>query len=246
MKLAVLGDIHGNLAALEAALADARRRKPDGYLLTGDLCLNGPRPAEVVELVRSLEAEGALVVQGNTDIAVTDFDYAAAFPWLDSVPASQRALAEWTNAQLADEQRDYLRRLPAERRRWHADQFVLLCHASPGSQTAGLPAELDPSATIERVTRTDARVIACGHTHVADVRELGRKLIVNPGSCGYAFDGEPSACWAMVTLDEDAEPTAELFRPAYDARAVADEVSARGLAGDVYRAATIRTGRLVR
>jgi diadenosine tetraphosphatase ApaH/serine/threonine PP2A family protein phosphatase len=78
------------------------------------------------------------------------------------------------------------------------------------------------------------------------VRELGRKLIVNPGSCGYAFDGQASACWALVTFDDESEPTAELFRPAYDAQAAADEVGERGLAGDVYRAATIRTGRFVR
>ena len=246
MKLAVLGDVHGNIYALDAALADAKRHKPDAYLITGDLVMNGPQPAEVVERVRGLDAKGALVVQGNTDIAVADADYAAAFPWLESVSDSMRAAAEWANEQLSDEQRDYLRRLPSERRMWLDGTLVLVCHASPGSQTSGLSADLDPSVTVERVTRTDARVIACGHTHIADVRELGRKLIVNPGSCGYAFDGTASACWALVTLDEDAEPTAELFRPAYDAQAVADEVSARGLPGDVYRAATIRTGRLVR
>ena len=124
--------------------------------------------------------------------------------------------------------------------------MVLVCHGSPGSQTNGLPADLDPSVTVERVTRTDARVILCGHTHVADVRELGRRLIVNPGSCGYAFDGTPTANWALLTLDGDGEPSAELFRPSYDAQTAADEVSERGLTGDVYRAATIRTGRFVR
>jgi putative phosphoesterase len=245
-NLAVLGDIHGNLAALEAALADATRQRPDAILVTGDLVLNGPRPAEVVDRIRQLEADGALVVQGNTDIAVADFDFSAAFPWMDNVPEAQRAAAEWAHDQLSEEQRDYLRRLPAERRLWQDDSLVLVCHGSPGSQTSGLPVDLDPAVTVERVTRTDARVIACGHTHVADVRELGRKLIVNPGSCGYAFDGQPSACWALLTFDDGAEPTAQLFRPTYDSQAVADEVSSRGLAGDVYRAATIRTGRLVR
>ena len=63
-----------------------------------------------------------------------------------------------------------------------------------------------PPTTVQRVTRTDARVICCGHTHVADVRELGRKLIVNPGSCGYAFDGDPDACWALLTLATASEP----------------------------------------
>jgi diadenosine tetraphosphatase ApaH/serine/threonine PP2A family protein phosphatase len=123
---------------------------------------------------------------------------------------------------------------------------VLLCHASPGSQTAGLATDLDPSVTVERVTRTDARVIACGHTHVADARELGQKLICNPGSCGFAFDGDPAACWALLTFNDREEPTAELMRTAYDAQNAADEVAARGLTGDVYRAATIRTGRFIR
>ena len=246
MKLAVLGDIHGNITALDAALKEIKRSKPDRVLVTGDLVLNGPRPAEVVERVKVLEADGALVVQGNTDVAVADFDFAAAFPWLESVPEAHRVAAEWAHDQLSDDQRDYLRRLPSERRLWNDGTMVLVCHGSPGSQTNGLPLDLDPSVTVERVTRTDARVIACGHTHVADVRELGRKLIVNPGSCGYAFDGQASACWAMVNIDDEGEPTAELFRPTYDAQAVADEVGERGLAGDVYRAATIRTGRYVR
>jgi putative phosphoesterase len=265
VRLAALGDIHGNVAALDAALKDIGRHAPDRILVTGDLVLNGPRPAEVVERVRQLDADGALVVQGNTDVAVADFDYAAAFPWLDEVPAAQRAAAEWANEQLSDEQLDYLRRLPSERRLWVADDtLVLLCHGSPGSQTNGLPVDLDPSVTVERATRTDARIICCGHTHVADSRELGRKLICNPGSCGYAFDGDPQACWALITIDDGADradggddadgaeggdrlaPKVELFRSTYDSQAVAEEVSARGLAGDVYRAATIRTGRFIR
>jgi putative phosphoesterase len=245
VRLAVLGDIHGNEAALEAALVDIARRKPDRLLLTGDLVLNGPRPAPVVRRVRELQAAGALVIQGNTDVAVADADYAAAFPWLEEVPASQRAAADWAREQLSDDELDYLRGLPSERRLWSEGTLVLVCHGSPGSQTGGLSVDLDPSITVERVTRTDARVICCGHTHVADTRELGRKLIVNPGSCGYAFDGDPAACWALITLDDDM-PTAELFRPPYDAQAVSEEIGARGLAGDVYRAATVRTGRFIR
>jgi putative phosphoesterase len=245
-KAAVLGDVHGNVAALEAALKDIKRHRPDVLLITGDLVMNGPRPSETLHCVRQLEADGAVVIQGNTDVAVADFDYAAAFPWLDEVPAGHQAAAEWANDQLADEELDYLRRLPWERRLDVGGSMVLVCHGSPGSQSNGLPADLDPAITVERVTRTDARVICCGHTHIADNRELGARLILNPGSCGYAFDGEPSACWALLTIDPDGQPTGELFRPEYDAQAAAQEVAERGLAGDVYRAATIRTGRFIR
>ncbi len=244
-RVALLGDIHGNELALDAALREIAREKPDLIAITGDLVLNGPRPAEVVARVRALETEGAIVVQGNTDIAVADFDYAAAFPWLDEISPPQRAATEWAHDQLSDEDLDYLRRLPAERRVRVDGTMLLVCHASPGSQTSGLSADLDPSVTVERVTRTDARVIGCGHTHVAEVRELGRKLICNAGSCGFAYDGDAGASWAVVTLDAD-EPEAELFRTTYEAQAVSDELSARGLPGDVYRAAIVRTGRFVR
>ena len=246
LRIALVSDIHGNVDALEAALAEIEQAAPDRIAVLGDLVLNGPRPVEAVDKVMELEAAGAMVIAGNTDIAVADGDYTAAFPWLDEVPASHRAAAEWSRELLRDDQLDYLRRLPAERRLAFGGELVLATHGSPGSQTAGLPADLDAALTVQRVTRTDARVIACGHTHVADVRELGRKLRVNPGSCGYAFDGTPDACWGLLTLEEDAEPQAELRRAAYDPSIAAEEVADRGLPGDVYRAATIRTGRFVR
>jgi putative phosphoesterase len=246
LRLALLADIHGNIAALEAALAEVTAQKPDRIVVLGDLVLNGPRPAEVLERIMALDAAGTIVIAGNTDIAVADGDYAAAFPWLDEVPVGHRAAAEWARDRLSDAQLEYLRRLPAERRLAVGDELVLACHASPGSQTSGMPADLDAAVTMEYATRTDARVICCGHTHVADVREVGRKLLVNPGSCGYAFDGGPEACWAMLTVDEATEPESRLFRTPYDAQAVAEEVSGRGLPSDVYRAATIRTGRFVR
>jgi len=259
MRIAVLGDVHGNLGALEAALAEIKKQRPDRIAVTGDHVFNGPRPAETVERLRKLERDGGSIVAGNTDIAVTDFDFTAAFPWMEQAPSSYRAAAEWAHDQLSDEQLDWLRGLPNERRIWSDDTLVLICHASPGSITSGLGTDLDPTVTVERVTRTDARVIVCGHTHVADMRELGRKLIVNPGSCGYSFDGDPAAGWAMLTIPdatEDADdgdepfdaamPEASLLRAKYDAETAAEEVSARGLPGDVYRAATIRTGRLVR
>lgn len=246
LRLALVSDIHGNLAALEAALTEIEQAAPDRILILGDLVQNGPRPAEVIDAVQALEAAGAYVIAGNTDIAVADGDYTAAFPWLDEVPAGHRAAAEWTREQLSDEQLEYLRRLPAERRVAYGEDLVLGTHGSPGSQTLGLPADLDPAITVQRVTRTDANVIACGHTHVAEVRDFGRKLIVNPGSCGYAFDGTPDACWGLITLEEGEAPNAELFRAAYDPNPTAELVAERGLAGDVYRAATIRTGRFVR
>ncbi len=246
-RIAVLSDIHGNLAALEAVAAEIRRERPDAVLVAGDLVMNGPDPNGCVDALRLLESEGALIVSGNTDIAVGDFDYGAAFPqYLDGVPDAVVAAAEWAHDELGDEQLDWLRRLPAERRvRADGDTLVLVVHASPGSQTRGFDQALDGNVIVERAAGTDARVICVGHTHMPEVRDLGWKVIVNDGSCGYVFDGEASASWAMVTV-ADGAVSAAIRRTAFDALAVADAISARGLPGDVYRAATVRTGKLVR
>ena len=216
-RLAALSDVHGNATALEAVLADIAREKPDAVLIAGDLVLNGPEPALVVDVLRSLADDGALIVAGNTDIAVADFDYAAAFPWMtDGVPDAIVDAAEWAHDALGAERVDWLRRLPAERR-WRTDDdtLVLVCHASPGSQTAGFDQGLDPSVTIERVARTDARVIVCGHTHLPEVRDLGWKVIVNDGSAGYVFDGDPTASWALIDI-ADGEVHAEIRRTTFD------------------------------
>jgi putative phosphoesterase len=246
-RIALLSDIHGNVLALEAVTKQIRRERPDAVLVAGDLVHNGPDPNGAVDALRVLESEGALIVSGNTDIAVGDFDYGAAFPqYQDGVPDTISAAAEWAHDELGDEQLDWLRRLPAERRiRTADDTLVLVVHASPGSQTRGFDQALDANIIFERAAATDARVICVGHTHVPEVRDLGWKIIVNDGSCGYVFDGEPTASWAMIDVHE-GNVTAEIRRTEFDAVTVANAISARGLPGDVYRAATVRTGKLVR
>ena len=206
-RLIVLSDVHGNSIALEAVRKAIAKEKPDLVAVAGDLAINGPDPAGAVDILRAMEADGAAIISGNTDIAVADFDYAAAgavMPGMtDAVPDMFRAAAEWAHDALGDDRVAWLRRLPSERR-LHADDgtMILVCHASPGSQTAGFSAGLDPNVTIERASGTDARVIACGHTHVPEVRDLGWKLIVNDGSAGYVFDGDPTASWARIDIDD--------------------------------------------
>jgi predicted phosphodiesterase len=245
-RVAVLSDVHGNLAALEAVRKAIKREKPDAVIVAGDHVMNGPDPVGVVDALREMEASGATIVQGNTDVAVADFDYSAAFPWFtDGIPDTYVAAAEWAHDELGEDRIGWLRRLPSERRLMLDDTMVLACHASPGSQTQGFDTQLDPSVMLERISRTDARVICCGHTHLPEVRDLGWKIIVNDGSAGYVFDGDPTASWALVTLDGDEIQT-EIRRSEFDTMAVANAISARGLAGDVYRAATVRTGKQVR
>ena len=246
-RIAVLSDVHGNAVALEAVLAEIRRDKPDFVLVAGDLVMNGPDPNGAIDALRALEADGGIIVSGNTDIAVGDFDYGAAFPqYQDGVPDQVRIAAEWAHDELGDAQLDWLRRLPAERRvRADGDELVLVVHASPGSQTRGFDQALDANIIFERAAATDARVMCVGHTHIPEVRDLGWKVIVNDGSAGFVFDGDPTASWAVVTIEAGAV-SAEIRRTAFDVLSVANAISARGLPGDVYRAATVRTGKLVR
>jgi predicted phosphodiesterase len=244
--IAVLSDVHGNATALEAVRKAFKKEKPDAVIVAGDLVMNGPEPSAAIDALRAMESDGATIVQGNTDVAVADFDYAAAFPWFtDGVPDAHRAAAEWAHDELGDERLGWLRRLASERRLMLDDTMVLACHASPGSQTQGFDSQLDPSVVLELISRTDARVICCGHTHLPDVRDLGWKLIVNDGSAGWIFDGDPTASWALVEID-GTTVTADIRRTDFDALTVSNAISARGLPGDVYRAATVRTGKLVR
>lgn len=250
-RIAAFSDIHGNLPALQAVRKAVDAARPDYVAICGDLLMNGPDPAGSLAFVQELERAGAYVIMGNTDLAVADGDYTAAFPWFtEGAPDSYQRAAEWARDQIGDEGVDYIRHLPFERRlRVHEGSadgtLVLFCHASPGSLTDGLAADLDPVVTIERLTRTDAKVIVCGHTHLPEVREVGWRTIVNAGSAGYVFDGDPTASWALLEIDEEGV-RAEIKRTSYDIMAASNAVSERGLPGDVYRAATIRTGKLVR
>ena len=246
VRIAAFSDIHGNLPALTAVRKAVDAARPDFVAICGDLVFNGPDPAGTLALVKELDKAGAFITLGNTDLAVADGDYAAAFPWFtDGIPESYEAAAEWARDQIGDDGIDYLRHLPSERRLRVGDDLVLFCHASPGSLTDGLGADLDPVVTVDRVSGTDAKLIVCGHTHLPEIREVGWRTIVNDGSAGYIFDGDPTASWALIEIDEDGI-RAEIHRTTYDVMAASDAVSARGLPGDVYRAATIRTGKLVR
>src|SRR5262249_56952310 len=103
-RIAVLSDVHGNLEALTAVRRALKKERPDAVIIAGDHVFQGPDPAGAVDALREMEETGATIVQGNTDVAVADFDYAAAFPWMtDGVPEAFRDAAEGAHDALGAE-----------------------------------------------------------------------------------------------------------------------------------------------
>lgn len=201
MRLALLSDIHGNLAALEAVAADIARRGADGVVNLGD-SLSGPLlPRQTAQF---LMACGWLSLAGNHERQLLA---CAAEP---GGPSDQFA---WE--QLTDTERDWLRSLPPTHR---LDDEILLCHGTPDSDCTYLLETVHHGvlrlATAEEVdARLDdetASLIVCGHTHVprAVRRPLGLdggQLIVNPGSVGLqAFDDDHPGYHVMETGSPEA------------------------------------------
>ena len=166
----------------------------------------------------------------------------------DGVPDAIQDAAEWAHDALGDERLDWLRRLPSERR-WRADDdtLVLVCHAlagfADGRASTGTWTRRSPRSGSPGPTPGSS---CCGHTHLPEVRDFGWKVIVNDGSAGYVFDGDPTASWALIDIAGGDVTARARAGPSSTCSTVANAISARGLAGDVYRAATVRTGKLVR
>jgi diadenosine tetraphosphatase ApaH/serine/threonine PP2A family protein phosphatase len=208
----LLYDVHGNLPALEAVLDDAS--DVDHWLLGGDYALFGAWPGATVDRLRELDAHW---IRGNGERWTAD--PAAA-------PEEARAAISWCAGMLGRERVAELGSLPQT----HTVGDVLYCHASPGSDVDSfLPEAGDDEA--ELLEGIASRRVVFGHTHLAFTRtsESGIEL-VNPGSVGMPFDGDPRAAYAVVA--DDGEVTHR--RVEYDHCASADAIREQlGPAGEV-------------
>ena len=208
MKVAVLADIHGNLPALEAVLAEVDAAAPDLVVVCGDVA-SGPLPAESIDLLRSLP--GARFVSGNADRGlVSAFDGAGN----SSGPLSN----EWCAAQISQDQRDFLASF-VETVSVAVDALgrVLFCHGSPRSDEEMMTSETADERLGAFVAGVDADVVVCGHTHMQFDRMAGSVRVVNPGSVGMPY-GEPGAYWALLG------PEVEMRRTDYDRDAAAERI----------------------
>ncbi|MBA3376527.1 MAG: metallophosphoesterase family protein [Actinobacteria bacterium] len=208
MRVAVLNDIHGNLPALEAVLAEVEHEGVDAIVSGGDVVW-GPLPAECLEL---LVARGAHFVRGNADRDVlTGQDEVDRFcaPLLNE--GQMAHVGAWPLTVELDV--DDVGR-------------VLFCHATPRSDEEIVTKVTPDSVIAELLSDVTADLVVCGHTHVQFDRAVtGAPRLVNAGSVGMPYEGDPDARWALLG------PDIELRRTPYDVEAAIAELVATGMPG---------------
>jgi diadenosine tetraphosphatase ApaH/serine/threonine PP2A family protein phosphatase len=216
MKVAALYDIHGNLPALEAVLAEPDVAAADVVVIGGD-ALEGPMPVETLALLDGL-GDRVRPLRGNTEREV--LERRGADPEEGGVWDRR---ATWVAAQLGSDQ---LARIAA----WPATVAVdvdglgptRFCHATPRDDYEIFTA-ITPAEVVEPMLAAAEPTVVCGHTHVQFDRRIGERRVVNAGSVGLPYEDVAGARWCLLG------PDVELRRTAYDMEAAAERIGATGL-----------------
>ena len=235
MRIAVLSDIHGNLTALEAVIADLQQTSPDVVFHGGDLADSGSSPTEVLDYIRDLGWAG---VMGNTDqmlVAPSSLEaFAAASPAPTAIWDAVREIAAGTRERLGDARLAWITELPLVLQQ---ASFALV-HASPQSCWRA-PAESASEADLEAAYGSLGKLIVVfAHVHRPSVRTIaGRpKTLVNAGSVGLPYDGDPRASYLIL---DDGVPTVR--RIAYDIDRELSALAVCGLPGAEWTSRMLRT-----
>jgi putative phosphoesterase len=224
--VAVITDIHGNLPALEAALARIEELGIERVFCGGDLVGYGPHPNEVCRLIEQCEIP---TIYGNYDYAIArDLeDCGCAYVTPHDRELGQRSV-NWTLAHTSQESKDFMHDLPFDLRFPVGNVDVHLVHGSPRKVNEYL-FEDKPARLYERLAAAESNpVLVFGHTHKPWVHEYGGVLFVNCGSVGKPKDSDPRGAFAVLVPSEGGV-TVSIERVAYDADTVAAEVREAGL-----------------
>ncbi len=218
MRLAVLADIHANIPALEAVLADAQRQGADSFVVVGDHITGGPCPMETMQLLRSLKG---WLIRGNTDNYLLDY-HCGRSPeaWYKD---RNWAPVRWVYHHIDEETLDFIRMLPEQLALELPDAApIRAVHGSPRSPFEHLIPDRDPAtlrifrrAGILRsdeppsppleamLAETSEAVLICGHSHISWKQENDGRLALNPGSVGAPINGDVRAQYALLTWRHD-------------------------------------------
>ena len=206
MSIAALADVHGNVHALEAVLADSRFGSAERVVVLGDV-VAGTFPAQTLDLVLGL-GDRALILRGNADRIVLEEPGGEAL-WVREqlTPVQLATVSEWPLT-LAIE----VPRLGE----------VRCCHATPRDDEEIVTRRTPPEILSGALAGTTEPVVIGGHTHMQLDRRAGRWRFVNVGSVGRPYEGHPGAYWALLG------PDVEFVCTDYDVEAAAEAVLASG------------------
>jgi putative phosphoesterase len=225
-SIAVITDIHGNLPALEAALARIGELGIEQVYCGGDLVGYGPWPNEVCDLIQ----ERAIpTIYGNYDYAIgrDEEDCMCAYRTQQERELGQRSV-NWTLEHTGQASKDFMRGLPFDLRFELSSQRVLLVHGSPRKVNEYL-FEDRPAKTFTRIAAgADCDVMVFGHTHRPWIHTYGETLFVNCGSVGKPKDGDRRGGFAILEATEGTV-TARVERFEYDADFASAQVAEAGL-----------------
>jgi predicted phosphodiesterase len=208
-RLAILADIHGNLPALKAVMADIESLSPDEVLVGGDLVGRGPQGSAVI---------GEIVARDWPSIRGNHEDYLLSFR-RGEVPAEwweqeEWAASRWMAAELTESDVAYLETLPFSLSARPAPG-LLLTHGSPRSHSEGLGPWSSDRKLEKLLGGIEETTLVCGHTHRPMQRRVNSGQVINVGSVGLPFNGDQRAQYAILEWD-GTEWSAEFRQVEYD------------------------------
>jgi len=241
MTIALFSDIHANLPALEACLADIDKNKPDAIYCLGDLVGYNIWPNEVINTIRK---KGIPTIAGNYDFGIgrRSDDCGCAYK-TDEEKNMGKVSISFTNQVVNSEERNYLRTLPAhirvEFQLNHDKLNLLLVHGSPRRINEYLFEDRDEKSLLRIMHEADADIMCFGHTHKPYHRileEVGESIrfrhAINIGSVGKPKDNDTRGCYVLLHISDTTSNTikesvkVEFVRFAYD-----DEKTAKAIEG---------------
>lgn len=238
MKLAVFGDIHGNIEALKAAYAEAVSRGVDKMLHLGDLGGYAPFVNEVVDFIIEHGIEG---VQGNYDETVANEREHCGCKYEDPFQAEMATLGfEWTKKHASQKSKDFMRNLPFEIMFTVDSKKVMIFHASPKKNNLYWFEDRPEKFFREMAEKVDADMLIYGHIHRPYRKDLDGKIFINAGSVGKPKDGDTRTCVTLIEISGD-DVTTEFVRVHYDFEKTAQAIIKSGLPS--YFAEKLREGK---